>query len=217
MVKKLFAFLITLLLVSALTVTAFAHPVPDLSKNGSITFVMDWNGELLDSGSLNLSQIGQVAENDGNYSFALIEALAGSDLSLESLEDPLLAEELLTLAKVMELDKITAPIEEGAAVFQDLAPGLYVVWQDEADASQGFAAISPFLISMPKYQNGEYVLDVIANPKVPLETAPPTTQPPGDPSLPQTGQLNWPVPVLAISGAVLFIFGFVLWTGRKRV
>ena len=28
--------------------------------------------------------------------------------------------------------------------------------------------------------------------------------------LPQTGQLNWPVPVLAVSGVVLFAFGWAL-------
>ena len=39
---------------------------------------------------------------------------------------------------------------------------------------------------------------------------------PGNPvmsGLPQTGQLNWPVPVLAISGVVLFAFG---WTLERR-
>ena len=28
--------------------------------------------------------------------------------------------------------------------------------------------------------------------------------------MPQTGQLNWPVPVLAVSGVVLFAFGWAL-------
>ena len=39
---------------------------------------------------------------------------------------------------------------------------------------------------------------------------------PGNPvmsGLPQTGQLNWPVPVMAISGMVLFAFGW--WMSRK--
>ncbi|MCD7821787.1 MAG: hypothetical protein LUG64_06230, partial [Clostridiales bacterium] len=35
--------------------------------------------------------------------------------------------------------------------------------------------------------------------------------------LPQTGQLNWPVPVLAVSGVVLFALGWGLSrSGRKR-
>ena len=41
MVKKIAVFLIAFLLICTLTVTAFAHPVPDLSVNGSITFQME--------------------------------------------------------------------------------------------------------------------------------------------------------------------------------
>ena len=67
MVKRIFALLITLLLIGSMAVTAFAdHPVPDLTQNGSITFVMDWDGQLLDSGSLNLYKVGEIVENDGN-------------------------------------------------------------------------------------------------------------------------------------------------------
>jgi len=217
MVKRIFALLLTLLLIGCMTITAFAsHPVPDLTQNGSITFVMDWEGELLDGGNLNLYKVGEIAEDDGNYSFALIEQMQGSELTLDNVADPILAQELLTLAKALRLTKLSAPIREGTAVFTDLTPGLYLVFQNEKDITKGFAAISPFLISIPKFQNNEYVLDVLANPKIPLETVPPTTKPPHDPTLPQTGQLNWPVPVMAIGGAVLLILGFVLRTAGKK-
>lgn len=219
MVKRIVSMLVMLLLIGCLAVTASAsHPVPDLSQNGSITFVMDLDGELLDGGKLNLYRIGDVTEDNGNYFFTLIQELDGSDLTLEDLDDPILAEELLTIAKVVKLEKLSGPIEDGAAVFSDLPNGLYVVWQDGEDATKGFAAIQPFLISVPKFRNGAYELDVIADPKVPLETAPPETTTPTipDEKLPQTGQLNWPVPVLAFSGAVLLILGFVLRTAGKK-
>lgn len=41
----------------------------------------------------------------------------------------------------------------------------------------------------------------IPDPDIPLTT------------LPQTGMLWWPVPVLALSGMVLFLFG---WAGKRR-
>ena len=216
MVKKIAVFLITLLLISALAVSAIAHPVPDLSLNGSITFQMDWNGESLNNGKLNLYKVGEVVEINGDFVFAPIEAFADvEDLDYTDVSDTLFAQQLLTLAKDAQLEKLTTPIADGKAEFQDVVTGLYVVWQDAADATKGFAAINPFLISMPRFQDGEYVTEVVAEPKVGFETIPPTTKPPAD-RVPQTGQLNWPVPVLAISGAALFIFGFVLWTGRKR-
>ena len=37
---------------------------------------------------------------------------------------------------------------------------------------------------------------------------------PKDPVLPQTGQLNWPVPVMCISGLMLISIGILL-RGRK--
>jgi len=221
MVKRIFAAVVVLLLLSTLAVTAAAHSVPDRNAKGSITFHMDLDGEDLDGGYLNLYRVADIAEEDGNYSFALIDDFAESDLKLENLEDPILAEELLTYANEMELDVLFTNIKKGEAVFESLATGLYVVWQGAEDATEGYAAIQPFLISVPQYQNGSYVMDVEADPKVPLETVepettvPPTTEP--DEKLPQSGQMNWPVPVLAVGGAVLLILGMVLRTcGRKE-
>ena len=215
MVKKIAVFLIAFLLICTLTVTAFAHPVPDLSVNGSITFQMEWNDKPFENGKLNLYKVGEVVESDGDYFFGPIAEFADVELDYSAVADLEFAKELLTLAKESDLEKITASITAGKAVFEDVEPGLYVVWQNSADATKGFAAINPFLISMPRFMDNEYVTEVVAEPKVGFETIPPTTTPP-PPNLPQTGQLNWPVPVLAISGAILFALGFALWTGRKR-
>ena len=114
----------------------------------------------------------------------------------------------------------------GWVTFAPLDPGLYVVTQKQSQATEGFDAIQPFLISLPRWENGSYVYDLTAAPKVPLvpeETPPPpppsepTTPPPDDPpDIPQTGQLNWPVPVLAVSGMTLFILGWALCFGSGR-
>lgn len=37
-----------------------------------------------------------------------------------------------------------------------------------------------------------------------------------EPKLPQTGQMNWPIPVMTVAGLALFIFGWYLCFGRKR-
>lgn len=216
MVKRICAMLVMLLLIGCLSVSAFAaHPVPDLSRNGSITFAMALDGQLLDGGKLNLYQVGEITDDDGNFYFKLLD---GRKITRTEDVTPILAEEMLTFAKVLEREPIQTPIENGGAVFTELAPGLYVVCQEETDVTKGFSPIQPFLISVPKFQNGEYVLDVIAKPKVSLETRPTetTTPPTPDEELPYTGQLNWPVPVLGIGGAVLMILGFVLRTAGKK-
>jgi len=222
MKNRILSLLLAMVLLSALVVSASAaHPVPDLSKNGSLTFVMDLDGVLLDNGNVNLYKVGEIAEEDGNYGFVPIEKLQGMEVELDSVGEPYLAEELLTLAQAMALTKITAPIEDGNAAFSDLPIGLYLVWQGSEDATEGLFPIQPFLISVPKFQNGTYELDVLAKPKNAPETIPPETTkptpPPSDEKLPQTGQLNWPVPAMALAGAVLFITGWILCISRKRM
>lgn len=222
MKKRILLFLFTLVLVHSFALTIYAnHPVPDLSKNGSITFAMNLEDVLLDGGRMNLYKVGDIVEQDGNYSFCLVEKLRDVDVDLSKVTDPNVVSQLVASAQKAELTVITVPIVKGTATFVDLSAGLYVVWQADSDATEGFSPIQPFLISIPKFQNGEYILDVLANPKVPLETEPteptePTSPPPPPPpNLPQTGQLNWPIPVMAILGCVLFALGLILCPGRK--
>ena len=218
MKNRILSALLALILMSALIVHASAvHPVPDLSQNGSLTFAMELDGTALDNGNLNLYKVGEIAEDDGNYFFQLMDE---REIKKESQIDENLAKEMLTLAKEMSLTKLTAPIEAGSTEFADLPVGLYVVWQDEKDATKGLFPIQPFLISVPRFQNGTYELDVLAKPKNAPETIPPeSTEPPPPlpPKLPQTGQLNWPVPVMALTGTMLFVMGWILCMSRKRI
>lgn len=219
MKNRILSFVLVLILLSVLTVNASAvHPVPDLSRNGSLTFAMDLDGVPLDNGNLNLYKVGEIAEDNGNFFFLLMDERT---ITQESQIDHILAEEMLTLAKEQSLTKLSAPIKAGKAAFTDLPVGLYVVWQNREDATEGLYPIRPFLISVPQFRNGAYELDVQAKPKNAPQTIPPTTEPtpppPSDEQLPYTGQLNWPVPAMALAGAVLFVMGWILCICRKRM
>ena len=70
-------------------------------------------------------------------------------------------------------------------------------------AASGYGKTAPFLVSVPYLYADEYQYDVTSQPKTDLErevkpTAPPSSG--GGKKLPQTGQLWWPVPVLACAG-----------------
>lgn len=218
MKNRILSFLLMLVLLSALVVQASAtHPMPNLSQNGSLTFTMDFEGEPLNDGNLNLYKVGEISQENGNFFFHLLDDRA---IAQESEIDQFLAEEMLTLAKELSCTKLTAPIKEGTVVFAELPVGLYVVWQNTDDTSTGLQAIRPFLISVPSFQNGTYEMDVQAKPKnapevIPPETTEPT-QPPSDEKLPQTGQLIWPIPLLAITGVTVFVLGWWLCFGRRE-
>lgn len=219
MKKRIWSFLLMLAVLQLLMGVAFAaQPFPDLSQNGSITLTMNMEGEKLDGGRLNLYRVGDLVRNpDGSYAFQPVKGLEKVNIDHESLNNPDLAQSVLSAAAESKLEYHTTSIINGEAVFSGLPVGLYLVWQKEADATPGYSAIQPFLISIPRMQDDGYVLDVVADPKVPLEPAPPETPPPSPPPrVPNTGQLNWPIPVMALAGTILFVFGWILWSGRKK-
>ena len=67
---------------AVLGVRAQAHDVPDLSRKGSVTVTVRMGETPVAGGSLTLYRVGDIAEDDGNYSFALTEAFAASGASL---------------------------------------------------------------------------------------------------------------------------------------
>lgn len=103
---------------------------------------------------------------------------------------------------------------DGTVVFTDLPAGRYLVVQ-EAPA-EGFAPFEPFTVEVADN-------DVEASPKMkpgteeePPEPETPPTPPQSDTDLPYTGQITWPIPVLAAAGLALIMFGVYLWTRGKR-
>lgn len=224
--NRILSLLMALILVFALAVNTSAVDdaviMPDLTEKGSLTFVMDVNGVKLDSGNLNMYYVATVEKvTEKQYDFRLLDALTavGATLDTDDLYDSVQAQQLLAHAHKALEQYLTLPIKDGQVRFDGLDAGLYLVWQRPEDASDGYDAMLPFLISVPKWQNGMYVLNVDADPKVPLETEPtepPPPPPPPPPELPKTGQLNWPVPVMAVAGVILIFVGWLSCLRRKR-
>ena len=212
--KRIAALLLAAVLMVALPVRAQAHDVPDLSRKGSITVTVRMGEMPVSGGSLTLYRVGDIAEDDGNYSFALTEAFAASGVSLDDLSAPELAE---TLAKyTANVSGVTKTIStDGSAAFTELELGLYLVVQSEA--APGYSRLTLFLVSVPYMEDGAYQYEVDATVKGELEREPTPTEPekPDDPHLPETGQLNWPIPVLATLGLLLFATGWWLAARKK--
>ena len=223
MKNRILSFLMALVFVVILAVNASATTdMPDLSGKGSLTLTMNYNGQPLNSGKVNILALGEVqAISKSQYDFKLFASLGKETLTQEELYDADVAKSLLSNAKnFYGKNIISESISGGKVEFKDLSAGLYVVWQEESDACDGLSAFQPFLISVPRWQDDAFVMDVVAAPKVPLQDAPPppetTPPPPPPPELPNTGQLNWPIPVMAVSGVMLMIVGLILCVNRKR-
>lgn len=237
----------------------------------------------LSGGQLTLYRVAEVKRKNGDLSFEYCGDFYGCGIALGDLTDSTLAYQLLEYMPQGARGTTKTVDADGNAAFEDLELGLYLIVQSKA--SNGYAPIKPFLVSLPMAENGKWNYEVDASPKVGGYTpvnpdtppVPPTPVPdkpgtpeqpteptnpdtpknpdgpdspvspgspdspvapgnpdnpaaPGNPDnpalagrpdgavmngLPQTGQLNWPVPVLAVSGVLLFAAGWVL--NKKEV
>ena len=215
MKKHLISALLALLVLLCLPLSAAAHPVPDESQDGhcSITITMTYKGKAVPGGTLALYKVGDVQEDDGNYSFVPVKAIQSDISEFGNIESSDLPGKLAKLEK--KLTPVTAkPVtidKNGTVTFSNLAFGLYLVVQKIA--ASGYGKTSPFLVSVPYLYKDEYKYNVISQPKTDLEREVKPTTPPssggGGGKLPQTGQLWWPVPVLVCMGLGCIAVGLI--------
>lgn len=218
-IKKSIPFILSVLLLCCSGASVFAsEKLPDLDRKGSITVtVRDTESKSrVSGGTLQLYKIASVKLDNGNYSFTYTKAFSGCPFSLEKLSSRELAQELADYAADKKAEvKAEKKVSAGTARFSGLDLGLYLVTQDSP--AEGYSRLAPFLVTIPLKDGSGLVYDVDASPKAGTVTKDrePGTEPgsepakPGETTLPQTGQLWWPVPLLAAAGLALFVMGWV--------
>lgn len=218
MVKRICALAFALLLLWALPLTAGAHDVPQDRDDCTIELLVQYQDTPIDSGTLTAILVGYVDEDDGNYFFRQVftgDPIAEADLQATDTPGEFL-DFYNTNKSKFDFSRKTVSIKKGVGKFEKMSTGLYLIIQEKA--CEGYSKLSPSLVSVPYLEDGVYRYSVTAKLKTEPEREPQSTKPsqlpPG--KLPQTGQLNWPVPVLALCGLVLFVSGWLLRFRGKR-
>lgn len=225
MKRRILILLCAVCLLCHFALIAAAHEVPDFTHDGEIRITMRDGEVVVPGGTLVVYRVAQITQNNGDYSYAYTDAFSGCDLSLADLQNHEIAQSLADYALANGVTGAEIVLDEAGSATISIPAGelgLYLLVQTQA--GEGYAPVKPFLVSVPSYADGKYLYEVDAAPKISLEKAEetePTTLPTEpetdpDPQLPQTGQLNWPVPVMAISGMILLLTGWLLCDKRKR-
>ncbi len=265
--KRLAAVLAALTLLVWCAAPACALEVVDLSRTGSIKVSLydSETSEAVGGGTLTLYRVAKVQKDNANLSFVYTNGFEDCGVELGDLSEGELAGRLAEKIAATAESTTVEISDLGVAEFGDLEVGLYLVVQ--TTAAENYNVINPFLVSVPIQENGSYVYDVDALPKVgtaakktpeppdtpdtpdtpdkPEEETPNTPAAPGPDNpdgwvlgahgekiypnpdnpngyvmgahgLPQTGQLNWPIPVLAVTGVVLVAAGIKLKKETRR-
>ncbi len=231
-IHRMILLLLSLLLAVSLAVPAWAAEGIDMSRLGSITVTLKLPGGLDSYGTLTLYRVADIVYDhvddpdvrgdERGYQFVPVSALKVSDGFFRNLDKTDLPEEtakqVLRAEKENRMDSYDSVVikynphsKRAEAKFRDLELGLYLAVQKTP--ADGYYELSPFLISVPYASDGKYVYDVTAAAKSELKKVP--EEIPTPPSIPQTGQLNWPVPTLAAAGILLVAIGWVL-RNRKQ-
>ncbi len=220
-IRGIVTFLLSVFVLYSISVTALAAvELPDLNRTGSVSVtVRDTKSQLpVSGGTLSIYQVASVKMDNGDYIFEYTEDFSDCSLALEEISSGELAEELSDYISENKLSGMRAETDdEGTVSFDNLDLGLYLVEQDSA--AEGYTGINPFLVTVPMEEGGSLVYDVDASPKAgtvtkTVQTTPtPVPNKPVSPVLPQTGQLWWPVPLLAIAGMLFVALG---WMRQKN-
>ena len=209
-------FMLAVVLLFNVNMTASAHDVPDLTRAGSISVTVKYDGKAVSGGTLSVCRVGNITENNGDYSFTLVSDFVDSRVSLADPGSDRAAAELASFAEGRKMSMQTGEIsEDGTIVFQNLEPGLYLLVQK--DAADGYNEINPFLVSVPMLEGGEYIYEIDASPKVETEK---TNIPPEKPEQsPQTGHSDDVLPhiiAVEISLCMAGAIGCALFLHRRK-
>lgn len=198
---------------------ASAVALPDLDRSGTIKVAMREaeTGAGIPGGTMTLFRVGDIHEEDWNFSFVLSKDFSDCDPALLNLQTPDAAQTLADYAENRKIAGTTVAVDEnGYANFDKVKPGLYLLVQKQAP--EGYYAVNPFLVSVPFSENGEYIYDVDASPKTELlnkSPKPPASSEPDDPATPdnpdnsgdpKTGDHTFVLPWVAL----MLICGFLI-------
>lgn len=185
--------------------------VLDMNKKGSITILLKDKDKILTEGEFTLYQIADIVEIDGNLKFQYTNGFENCGISLENLDESKLAEEFEKKISKHSYKTVQNVNEKGKIEFADLQMGLYLLVQTKEIS--GYQKINSFLVSVPIKEGNKWNYNINAVPKMGIVTSIDIETPsrPADSipaTLPQTGQLKWPIPILSIMGIVLFMTGW---------
>lgn len=157
----------TTLILSLLLALLLSFPVFATDANtGSITLRMvDTSGKTVSSGTVSLTQITDLTiTGNGTYAYTLTNGFEGSKISLDDLSAKDLPEKLQKAMTSVTKKTTTSVSADGKVVFSDLPQGIYLVEQTET--AKGYEAMKPFVVAIPLFEDGKYIYEISASPKM---------------------------------------------------
>lgn len=111
--------------------------------------------------------------------------------------------------------------DKGEFTLNNIEAGKYLLVQN---SREDYCTMQTMFVSVPEITNTEINYEITVKPKIAVidayggweeDVIEPATTPKSE--LPNTGVLNWPIPVLAITGIILFCLLWIIFYSKKKV
>lgn len=190
----------------------------DFEKTGSVALILQQRDthEVVPEVEFALYRVGDIDYSGNSFGFVYNKQFENSGMPLNDLQADGLAKHLAKYA--LKHKDIACDVQKtdsnGKILWSNLELGLYLVVQMKPVQDEYIT--EPFLVSVPICESNdeEWTYDVDASPKIGTLPDEDLETPPTPPVI-QTGQLNWPIPLLAGTGVLVFTVGWVM-TFMKR-
>lgn len=216
--KHILAFLSSVLLFLLYSGTAHALDGVDMDEPCFVTVSCSYGGVPLEGMTVRLYRVADISVRG---KLTITPEYAESGAQLDELDNSERAREAAdTLLQYRKDRNLPAAAEavtdaDGNAASKALQPGLYLVNIDPLRVKGGEYSAETALVALPGLNEEDETWSYSLTTYAKIEFVKPKPTPhPGD--LPDTGQLQWPVPVLAVTGLALVGTGYALCRSKNN-
>lgn len=220
--KRIISLLLcALLLVPMLICAAFAIDLIDKDAEVSLTVNYSDSGIPIPNAEFDVYY---VASTSKASEFTVSAEFEGAGIDLSTPDEEFWKEVTPKLAEYAQSENLSPTAtgvtgESGKALFSGIPQGLYLGIGHSVEYKGTIYNSLPFLICVPNREDNSesWTYDVTVNPKPgDIITPTPAPTPTPDPTLPQTGELWWPVPILLVVGLALIVAGIAVRKGNRH-
>ena len=221
--KKLICSLLLFLSIFSLDIVEVKAESIDISRVSSLSVTYQYDNILLSDAGVSLYYLASI---DEGYNYKFIDeyqdvAFDTTDISASDLTFQAEVIERYIKDNKLQANRVLKTNQNGVANFSSLVPGLYLLIVDSKVVDNYQYNVSPTIINIPTFENGNYQYDVQINLKTQRDKLNEEITPPGENDNESLGSVpntidNIYFYIILLIMSIIIIFGVVIYISKKK-
>lgn len=221
--KKVICSLLLFLSIFSLDIVEVKAENIDISRTSSLSVTYQYDNILLSDAGVSLYYLASI---DEGYNYKFIDeyqdvAFDTTDISASDLTFQAEVIERYIKDNKLQANRVLKTNQNGVANFSSLVPGLYLLIVDSKVVDNYQYNVSPTIINIPTFENGNYQYDVQINLKTQRDKLNEEITPPGENDNESLGSVpntidNIYFYIILLIMSIIIIFGVVIYISKKK-